>query len=94
MLVLSRKKDEVIVIGDDIEITVVEVRGDQVKIGVSAPRSVSIHRKEVYDAICRENQEAAKATTAQVGGLAQALRQRLSAKASPPPPEPVPSQKS
>jgi carbon storage regulator len=77
MLVLSRKKDEVIVVGDDIEITVVDIRGDQVKIGVAAPRSVSIHRKEVYDAIKRENLEASKSSLFEVGGLAAALRKRL-----------------
>ena len=76
MLVLSRKKDEVIVVGDDIEITLVDIRGDQVKIGVSAPRSVSIHRKEIYDAIQKENKAAAKATKTDVASLAQALRKR------------------
>jgi carbon storage regulator len=74
MLVLSRKKDEVIVIGDDIEITVVDVRGDQVKIGVSAPRSVSIHRKEVYEAIRQENLAAARSSAIGMGGLAAVLR--------------------
>ncbi len=76
MLVLSRKKDEVIVVGDDIEITVVDIRGDQVKIGVSAPRAVSIHRKEVFDAIRNENREAAKSAPVQVSKLAEALRKR------------------
>lgn len=74
MLVLSRKKDEVIVIGDDIEITVVDVRGDQVKLGVTAPRSVSIHRKEVYEAIRLENLAAAKSSAIGMSGLAAALR--------------------
>ena len=55
ILVLSRTKDEEIIIGDDIVVTVVDLRGDKVRIGVSAPRSVSVHRKEVYDAIRREN---------------------------------------
>jgi len=76
MLVLSRKKDEVIVIGDDIEVTIVDIRGDQIKIGVSAPRSVSIHRKEIYDAIHAENKAASQATASQVGKLADLLRQR------------------
>ncbi len=74
MLVLSRKKDEVIVIGDDIEITIVDVRGDQVKIGVSAPRSVSIYRKEVYEAIRLENLAAAKSSAIGMGGLAAVFR--------------------
>lgn len=59
MLALSRKKDEAIVINDDIEIKVVEIKGDQVKIGISAPKSVPIYRKEVYVQI----QEANKAAT-------------------------------
>jgi carbon storage regulator len=60
MLVLSRQKDETIIIGDDIEITVVDIRGDKVRLGVSAPKEISVHRKEVYDAIRRENREAAQ----------------------------------
>lgn len=51
MLVLSRKKDESIMIGDDIQITIVDVRGDKVRLGIVAPRTVSVHRQEVYDAI-------------------------------------------
>ena len=54
MLVLSRQKDESIIIGDDVEITIVDVRGDKVRIGINAPRSTSVHRKEVYEAIQRE----------------------------------------
>ncbi|HEY1599699.1 MAG TPA: carbon storage regulator CsrA [Pirellulales bacterium] len=55
MLVLSRKRDESIVIGDSIVITVVEVRGDKVRLGISAPKDVPVHRLEVYQAIQREN---------------------------------------
>lgn len=51
MLVLSRKKSEKIMIGDDIVVTVVEIRGDKVRIGFDAPDDVSVHRQEVYDAI-------------------------------------------
>lgn len=54
MLVLSRKKDERIVIGDNISIMVVEIRGDKVRLGIEAPRDVSVHRSEVYDAIKRK----------------------------------------
>lgn len=51
MLVLSRKEDEVVCIGDDITVTVVEIRGDKVRIGVNAPQNVPVHRQEVYEAI-------------------------------------------
>lgn len=54
MLVLSRYRDESIHIGDDIVITVVDVRGDRVRLGIQAPASISVHRKEIYDAILRE----------------------------------------
>ena len=60
MLVLSRQRDETIMIGDDVEITVVDIRGDKVRLGITAPRSIKVHRKEVYDAIKRENELAAK----------------------------------
>ena len=54
MLVLSRQKDESIIIGDDVEVTIVDVRGDKVRLGINAPRSISVHRKEIYEAIQRE----------------------------------------
>ena len=54
MLVLSRQKNESIIIGDDVEIVIVDVRGDKVRLGITAPKSVSVHRKEVYEAIQRE----------------------------------------
>jgi len=54
MLVLSRQKNESIMIGDDIEILIVDVRGDKVRVGVTAPKEVPVHRIEVYDAIQRE----------------------------------------
>jgi len=57
MLVLSRQKDESIIIGDDIEIVIVDVRGDKVRLGITAPRSISVHRREVYEAIQREKRE-------------------------------------
>lgn len=59
MLALSRKKDESIIINNDIEVTVLEVKGEQVKIGISAPKSVPIYRKEVYVQIQKANEEAA-----------------------------------
>jgi carbon storage regulator len=60
MLVLSRQRDETIMIGDDVEITVVDIRGDKVRLGINAPRQIQVHRKEVWEAIKRENEQAAK----------------------------------
>jgi carbon storage regulator len=60
MLVLSRKTGEAIQIGDDIEISVLSIAGDQVKIGISAPKNVDIHRKEIYLSIQDENNKAAE----------------------------------
>lgn len=60
MLALSRKKDEAVIINDDIEITIIGIKGDQVKIGISAPKSVPIYRKEVYMQIQNANKEAAQ----------------------------------
>ena len=57
MLVLSRQKDESIMIGDDVEITIVDVRGDKVRLGITAPREIPVHRREVYEAIQREKSE-------------------------------------
>ncbi len=59
MLVLSRQRDESIIIGDNVVITIVDVRGDKVKLGIEAPREISVHRREVYEAIQRENRQAA-----------------------------------
>jgi carbon storage regulator len=58
MLVLSRKTGEAIVIGKDIVVTILEVRGDQVRVGVDAPRSISVHREEIYLQVARENSAA------------------------------------
>jgi len=60
-LVLTRRKDDSIFIGDDVRITIVDIRGDRVRIGVDAPRSVAVHREEVYEAIKAENNPVAKA---------------------------------
>ncbi|MCM1045543.1 MAG: carbon storage regulator CsrA [Candidatus Gastranaerophilales bacterium] len=58
MLALSRKKNEAIIINNNVEVTILEVKGDQVKIGIAAPKEVSIYRKEVYLQIQEANQEA------------------------------------
>jgi len=54
MLVLSRQKDESIMIGDNVEIVIVDVRGDKVRLGITAPKEIPVHRREVYEAIQRE----------------------------------------
>ncbi len=71
MLVLSRQRDETIMIGDEIEITIVDIRGDKVRLGINAPREVQVHRKEVYEAIRAEN---AESTEVQVDDLRNADR--------------------
>ena len=58
MLVLSRQRDETIMIGDDVEITIVDIRGEKVRLGITAPPHVPVHRKEVYEAIKREKKAA------------------------------------
>ncbi|MBE5926127.1 MAG: carbon storage regulator CsrA [Lachnospiraceae bacterium] len=62
MLALSRKKGEAIIVNNNVEITVIEVKGDQVKLGISAPKSVPIYRKEVYEQIQEANKEAMNST--------------------------------
>ena len=69
MLVLSRQRDETIMIGDDIEVTVVDIRGDKVRLGITAPKEITVHRKEVYDAIRRENRAAAQVKPEDLSGL-------------------------
>jgi carbon storage regulator len=67
MLVLSRQRDESIVIGDNIVITIVDIRGDKVRLGIEAPGEVPVHRQEVFEAIQRENR---KTGPSQAGGVA------------------------
>src|SRR5438046_7930117 len=69
MLVLARQREESIMIGDDIEVRIVDLRADKVRLGISAPKSVSVHRKEVYEAIRRENRAAANLSPAEVSPL-------------------------
>jgi len=60
MLVLSRHRDESIMIGDNVVVTIVDIRGDKVRLGIAAPQDIPVHRQEVYEAIKRENQRAGK----------------------------------
>ncbi len=62
MLVLSRQRDESIIIGDNVVVTIVDVRGDKVRLGIEAPIEIPVHRQEVYEAIQRENRKAAQIT--------------------------------
>jgi len=76
MLVLSRKKDETVVIGENIEVTVVEVKGDTVKLGITAPKDVKIFRGELLEAIRKVNIEAASQQAVDLGELDRKLRER------------------
>jgi len=77
MLVLSRQRDESIIIGDNIVVTIVDIRGDKVRLGIDAPTEVPVHRREVFEAIQRENLQASRLHPKDTG-----------AKLSPPPPAP------
>jgi carbon storage regulator len=72
MLVLTRRPGQSIMIGNDITVTVLEIRNDQVRIGVDAPRSIQVHREEIYEQIARENAAAVQGAQ----NTAQALRAR------------------
>jgi carbon storage regulator len=74
MLVLSRQRDQTIMIGDDIEVTIVDIRGDKVRLGINAPKEMPVHRKEVYDAIKK--------------GMLSARQKREAAQQPPEPPAP------
>lgn len=76
MLVLSRQRDETIMIGDEVEITVVDIRGDKVRLGINAPRTIQVHRKEVYEAIQRENAEASRVDLDNLNELDRQMRRR------------------
>lgn len=78
MLVLTRKVDQSIMIGDNVRIVVVDVRGDQVKLGIDAPRHIMVHRHEVYEEIQAENKRAALKKEIDVGTLEKVLREARS----------------
>ena len=69
MLVLTRGKQDAIVLGDDIIVTVLDIRGDKVRLGIEAPRHMTILRKEIYDEILKENLDAANQDLSQLDGL-------------------------
>ncbi|MBX7134285.1 MAG: carbon storage regulator CsrA [Fimbriimonadaceae bacterium] len=68
MLVLTRKLNQSIIIGDDVEVVVLEVRGEQVRLGIRAPKTVTVHRKEIYDQIQEENRQASTTRPEDVPG--------------------------
>ncbi len=69
MLVLSRQRDESIMIGDDVEIIIVDVRGDKVRLGITAPKDIPVHRREIYDAIKKEKAEGTGSETQKAGDI-------------------------
>ena len=74
MLVLTRKQGEGIIIGDDIKITVVELKGGGVRIGIEAPRDLKVHRQEVFERISQENREAVQWDIADLDALSSRLQ--------------------
>lgn len=74
MLVLTRRPGESVMIGDDVVVTVLDVRGDVVRLGIKAPRSVQVHREEVYRELQKVNREAASPSDVAVQALARVLR--------------------
>jgi carbon storage regulator len=77
MLVLTRKPDQSIMVGNEIEITVLEVRGEQVRLGIRAPRNVTVHRKEVFEQIRLENCNASSVSSAALPDLEELLVQSV-----------------
>jgi carbon storage regulator len=69
MLVLSRQRDESIIIGDNVVVTIVDIRGDKVRLGIQAPQEIPVHRREVYEAIQRENLHASQLDRKDVSDL-------------------------
>ena len=90
MLVLSRQRDESIIIDDNIVITVVDVRGEKVRLGITAPPQIAVHRKEVYDAIRKEKEAAAAESGGQPAKVESLAKRKPPEGQKPPPPEPPP----
>ena len=76
MLVLSRQRDESIMIGDNIVVTIVDIRGDKVRLGINAPSEIPVHRQEVYEAIQRENLQASVLAPEETQGLGELAARR------------------
>jgi carbon storage regulator len=76
MLVLTRKTNESIIIGDNIAVTVVAVEGDQVRLGVTAPKNIAVHRQEVYEQIKKENLEAAQSSSTDISSVLKLMSTR------------------
>lgn len=76
MLVLTRRPNESIMIGDDVEVSIVEVKGEQVKLGISAPKNIKVHRKEIFLAIQRENIDASRPSVEKAGGIGEILKDK------------------
>ena len=89
MLVLSRQRDETIMIGDEVEITIVDIRGDKVRLGITAPAHVAVHRKEVYEAIRREKQALGQCKAGELPAV-ESLANRKDRSPKPEPPKPTP----
>jgi len=79
MLVLSRGRDESIIIGDNIVVTIVDIRGDKVRLGIDAPTEIPVHRREVYEAIQRENRRASQLQPKDTEGLGSSSASRSDA---------------
>ncbi|NQU77020.1 MAG: carbon storage regulator CsrA [Planctomycetes bacterium] len=88
MLVLSRQKEETIMIGDDVEITIVDIRGDKVRLGITAPPHIPVHRKEVYEAIQRENRASANLRPDEIPRVGSLAKRREKPAKEPPAKEP------
>ena len=83
MLVLSRHRDESIIIGDNVVVTIVDIRGDKVRLGIDAPQDIPVHRREVYEAIQRENEKASQLNTSDTRRLFASARDEVRAKTDP-----------
>ena len=86
MLVLSRQRDESIMIGDNIVITIVDIRGDKVRLGINAPSEIPVHRQEVYEAIQRENLRASRLSPSDTQGIGRMANRGTSNGQPTPPP--------